>query len=168
VISQRRGIGEDLAKIRAGAVILELSSRIPVLPDDYGRSYGLLCAALDQLGFAADPAALLAGFWVRHMELSGNPIVLGVCFECGGDVGESVYYRGGEGCVCAGCNCDRPHELNRGLVGFIGHTLCSGPEMLGRLRLTGPLRDEMFSFLINCTRALTDVSPVTIKAVLGG
>jgi len=166
VLSVRDGIRTDLGRIRAGAVMLELASRITVPPDDYARAYGLLDSALDELAVSSDPAALLAGYWILYMAVAGYPVTHEVCVCCGRDMAGTVHYPGGEGCVCGGCDAGRHPEFNRGLTGFIGYVTSAGTATLGRLRLPAGLREEIYAYLSGCTRARTGVNPRTLKAVL--
>jgi len=168
VLSARAGIRSGLDRIEAGAVMLELAARIPVPTEESSAAYGLLSSVLDQLAVSPEPETLLAGYWLRHLVLAGYGIGLGVCSDCGSDTGEVIYYRGGAGCVCGRCSGSSTVELSRGLAGFIGYVDKSDASSLGRLRLTRMVREEAIGFLKGCTRALTDVSPRTLKPVTGG
>jgi len=167
VVSARAGIRSGLDRIEAGAVMLELAARITVPPEESVDAYGLLSTALDQLAVSPEPETLLAGYWLRHLGLAGYAIGLGVCSDCGSDTGEVIFYRGGAGCVCGRCSGSRPVELSRGLAGFIGYVAKSDATSLGRLRLTRAVRDEAIGFLKGCTRAMTDISPRTLKHTVG-
>lgn len=142
------GIREDLARIEAGARMLELVSAVEVSGTSCGAVFGLLTKALGLLEGASCPAALCGAFFVKYIAASGFRIPYESCSRCGGAFTGKAFYGGGHGLYCPRCRGrGDPLMLSPGCLSFIRAASASGAGMMGRLRLTRPAEEELMGFL---------------------
>lgn len=149
ILDLHYGIREDLARIHAGALMLEIASLLEGSEAGSADGFLLLKAALETLDGSPDPVDLGAVFIIKYLEVSGFKLPHGFCTRCGCSIHDKeAFYPGGYGLLCAGCAArSGGMPLGKGSLAFIRRAESIDTSKMGRLRLAPSARRELFSFL---------------------
>jgi len=149
VIDPHFPIREDLARIAAGAGFVELASLMELGADESVVAFDLLSRALVLLDNSNDPASISAVFFIKYLDISGFGPPVGECNRCGASLAKTgAIYQGGHGLLCPRCaGGGRGARLSPGTLAFIARAVSLDASRMGRLRLSGAAKDEVYAFL---------------------
>ncbi len=152
IISQHFEIANDLSRMAAGSVILELVREVAPEGERNAQAFLVLAHILHLLNEGADPLFLLRVFEIRFLSLLGFQPRLDKCLSCGCAADRQMVFVGMKGGVlCPNCLVSSGEEhirLSPGAIGFYYHALRMDLDKLTRLKpSTDILRelDEAFS-----------------------
>jgi DNA repair protein RecO (recombination protein O) len=149
ILDARYGIREDLARINAGALMLELVSALEAPGAGASEVFGLLDTALKTLEGSPDPAGLAAVYAIKYLKLSGYKMPLESCSKCGCSIlDKEAVYPGGHDLLCLHCAGRMGGvSISRGGLAFMRRADSIEPAKIGRLRLAPSARRECFLLL---------------------
>lgn len=164
ILDLHYGIREDLARIKAGALMLDMVSLLEGPGSGSADGFVLLKAALEALDGSPDPAGLGAVFIIKYLEVSGFKLPHGSCSGCGCSIHDKeAFYPGGYGLLCSGCAARAGGMmLSRGSLAFIRRAESIERPKMGRLRLATSARCELYGFL---REFITAVSGKRLKSL---
>ena len=152
IISQHFEIADDLSRLAAGAVILELVREVAPEAERNSQAFLVLAHILHLLNSGADPLFLLRVFEIRFLSLLGFQPRLDKCLSCGCAADRQMVFVGMKGGVlCPDCLVSSGEErvrLSPGSIGFYYHALRMDLDKLTRLKPSADILrelDEAFS-----------------------
>jgi len=147
IIEQHAGIGCDLGRAAAGAVMLELVREMSPLGEQNAPAFLLLARVLHILDEGGDPVFLLSVFEIKFLSLLGYHPKLDHCLSCGcRPKGEILFLGMKGGFLCPDClvSSGEPQtRLSPGAVGFYYQVLRMDMDKVCRLKPTTGIMREL-------------------------
>src|SRR5512142_2492503 len=149
ILSQHPGIGADLGRAAAGAVMLELMKELAPPGERNSQAFLLLSHVLHLLDEGAEPLFLLGVFEIKLLSLLGYQPKLDHCLSCGTrPKGESIFLGMKGGILCPDCmvsSGDGQIRLSAGSVGFYYQALRMDMDKVSRLKPSSSIMQELDS-----------------------
>lgn len=152
ILTQLFTIANDLERMAAGSVILELVKELAPEGERNDEAFVLLGRILRLLHDGEDPSFLLRIFEIRFLSLLGYQPRLDRCLSCGGrPKGEMVFLGMKGGVLCSDClvsSGDPQARLSQGAAGFYYQALRMELDKVCRLKPSvGIMRELDRAFL---------------------
>jgi len=147
IISQHFDMTDDLDRMAAGSVILELVREIAPEGERNVHAFLLLAHILHLLNEGVDPMFLLRIFEIRFLSLLGFQPKLDKCLSCGCAAERQMIFYGLKGGVlCPDCIVSSGEEqirLSPGAIGFYYHALRMDLGKVTRLKPSADIMREL-------------------------
>jgi len=147
IIEQHSGIGCDLGRSAAGAVMLELVREMAPLGERNAPAFLLLSQVLHLLDEGEEPLFLLRIFEIKFLSLLGYQPKLDHCLSCGIQPKGDVIFLGMKGGVlCPDCmvsSGDPQLRISQGAVGFYYQALRMDMDKISRLKPSVGIMQEL-------------------------
>jgi DNA repair protein RecO (recombination protein O) len=147
ILSQHSGIGNDLGRAAAGAVMLELVRELSPLGERNAQAFLMLSHVLHLLDEGEEPLFLLSIFNIKFLSLVGYQPRLDRCLSCGiQPKGEIVFLSMKGGFLCPDCmvSSGEPKvKLSPGAVGFYYQALKMEMDKVCRLKPSSGIMREL-------------------------
>ncbi len=147
IIAQHAGIGADLGRAAAGAVMIELVREMAPLGERNARAFLLLSHVLHLLDQGENPSFLLRIFEIKFLSLLGYQPKLDHCLSCGAQPkGEMVFESMKGGILCSECMVSSGNaqvRLSSGAVGFYYQALRMEMDKVCRLKPSPGIMREL-------------------------
>ncbi|HEY3346329.1 MAG TPA: DNA repair protein RecO [Nitrospirota bacterium] len=168
ILDPRLKLREDLGRIEAGAMMLELSAIFEEPGLGNMEVFELLNQSLKILESSSDILSLSSVFLVKLLTSAGYAVPVSECPGCGVDfAGRAGHYRGGHELVCEGCGkgSGESMKVSAGTLAFIRQAASMELEKVGRLRLLPSARQEVFSFIGAYLEAVSGKRPKALAKI---
>ncbi len=147
IIGQHFEIADDLSRLAAGAVMLELVREVAPEGERNSQAFLVLAHILHLLNSGGDPLFLLRVFEIRFLSLLGFQPRLDKCLSCGCAADRQMIFVGMKGGVlCPDCLVSSGEErvrLSPGAIGFYYHALRMDLDKLTRLKPSAEILREL-------------------------
>jgi DNA repair protein RecO (recombination protein O) len=147
IIAQHSGIGTDLARAAAGAVMIELVREMSPLGEQNASAFLLLNHVLHLLDVGEEPVFLLRIFEIKFLSLLGYQPKLDHCLSCGSQPkGEMIFESMKGGVICSDCMVSSGSgqvRLTPGAVGFYYQSLRMEMDKVCRLKPSPGIMREL-------------------------
>jgi DNA repair protein RecO (recombination protein O) len=147
IIGQPKALTDDLERLAAGSVMLELVREVAPEAERNAAAFQLLVRTLQFLNDSDDPLFLLRIFEIKFLSLLGFQPRLDRCLSCGKETRAEVIFHGIRGGVlCPDClvsSGEPTCRLSAGSVGFYYQALRMEMDKVSRLKPSPAILDEL-------------------------